>query len=125
VSDRRTDSRGGSASARSNVPGPSTGPSQSAVMVNLADVERHPVRWVWPGRIARGKLTLIAGDPGLGKSFLTIDLAARMSTGATWPDDPLTERDPAATIILSAEDDPEDTIAPRFDACDDTPHPSR
>ena len=41
------------------------------VVVNLADVQPESVRWLWPGRFALGKLTLLAGDPGLGKSFLT------------------------------------------------------
>lgn len=47
----------------------------------LADVAPRAVRWLWPGRIALGKLTLVCGDPGLGKSFLTLDLAARLSAG--------------------------------------------
>ncbi len=54
----------------------------------LADVVPEQVPWLWPPRIALGKLTLLAGDPGLGKSFLTLDLAARISVGAPWPDDP-------------------------------------
>jgi len=37
----------------------------------------EPVQWLWPGRFALGKLSLIAGEPGLGKSFLTLDMAAR------------------------------------------------
>ncbi|MCA9152883.1 MAG: AAA family ATPase, partial [Planctomycetales bacterium] len=57
-------------------------------LVRLSDVEPETVRWLWPGRIALGKLTLFAGDPGLGKSFLTMDIAARVTTGTTWPDSP-------------------------------------
>ena len=53
--------------------------------VCLADVPAAEVDWLWPGRIAVGKVTLIAGDPGLGKSFVTLDMAARVSTGAPWP----------------------------------------
>src|SRR5206468_1717626 len=51
----------------------------SAKLVRLSDVTPQAVRWLWPGRIALGKLTLIAGEPGLGKSFLTMDIATRVS----------------------------------------------
>ena len=53
----------------------------------LADVPPAEVAWLWPGRIALGKVTLLAGDPGLGKSFVTLDIAARVSRGASWPDE--------------------------------------
>ena len=41
-----------------------------------------PVEWLWERRLARGKLTLLAGDPGLGKSQLSVDIIARVTTGA-------------------------------------------
>ena len=72
------------------------------------------LRWLWPRRIPLGKLTLIAGDPGLGKSLVTIDIAARVSKGSGFPDGAPCE--PGDVIILSAEDDAEDTIRPRLDA---------
>lgn len=81
----------------------------------LADVTPMPIEWLWPGRIALGKVTLIVGDPGLGKSLLTIALAAHVSRGTPWPVD----RSPCPTgdvLLLSAEDDIEDTIRPRLDA---------
>jgi len=80
----------------------------------LADVQPVPVSWLWEGRIARGKITLIAGNPGLGKSFLALDLAARVSTGAAFPDG--TPGCPGKALLLSAEDDLSDTIRPRLDA---------
>ncbi|MEM7229439.1 MAG: AAA family ATPase [Planctomycetota bacterium] len=86
------------------------------VMVNLGDVEPMPVRWLWPGRIARGKLTLLIGDPGQGKSMLTVDLASRVSTGSPWPDTADQEREPAGVVMLNAEDDAADTVRPRLDA---------
>ncbi|MBI1337783.1 MAG: AAA family ATPase [Phycisphaera sp.] len=87
-----------------------------AVMTRLSDVQPRPVRWLWPGRIALGKLTILAGDPGLGKSFLTLDLASRVSTGAGWPDAPDERSEPGGVVLLSAEDDHADTIRPRLDA---------
>jgi hypothetical protein len=47
----------------------------------MSDVEMKPVRWLWYRRIALGKLTVIAGNPGLGKSQITAFLAAMVSTG--------------------------------------------
>lgn len=88
----------------------------SPVLLRLADVQPTAIRWLWPGRIALGKLTLIAGDPGLGKSFLTLDIAARVSTGAPWPDAPDAPNPAGGVVLLSAEDDPADTIRPRLDA---------
>jgi putative DNA primase/helicase len=82
----------------------------------LADVAPEPVRWLWEQRIAEAKLSLLAGDPGLGKSFITLDIAARVSTGAPWPDHPHERRTPGGVVILSAEDGLEDTIRPRLDA---------
>jgi putative DNA primase/helicase len=81
----------------------------------VSDVEARPVHWLWPGRIARGKVTMLAGHPGLGKSQLALAVAAIVTTGDRWPvDSARAER--GSVIILSAEDDPEDTIRPRLDA---------
>ena len=82
----------------------------------MSDVVSRPIEWLWWGRIAIGKLTLLAGDPGLGKSFVTLDIAARISTGTPWPDRRDEGIEPGDVILLSAEDDLEDTIKPRLDA---------
>lgn len=87
-----------------------------AIVKRLADVKPERVSWLWPGRFALGKLTLIAGDPGLGKSFLTLDMAARVSTGRGWPDAEGERFEPGGVVLLSAEDGLADTIRPRLDA---------
>ena len=58
-------------------------------LVCLTNIEPLPVEWLWEDRLARGHLTLFASDPGMGKSQITLDLAARLSRGAlaTRPDD--------------------------------------
>jgi bifunctional DNA primase/polymerase-like protein/AAA domain-containing protein len=87
-------------------------------------VTREQVRWLWPHRIPRGKLTLFVGDPGTGKSLAAIDLAARVSSGCTFPDGRPCERGDA--LILTAEDDPSDTVGPRLDAAGaDSSHVAR
>lgn len=82
--------------------------------VRLSDVTPQRVTWVWPGRIPAGKLTVLDGDPGLGKSTLWAELAARVTTGSPWPDD--TACPFGAVVVLSAEDGLDDTIRPRLDA---------
>jgi hypothetical protein len=85
----------------------------SAVAVELSTVVSRPTEWLWKGRLPLGKLTLLAGDPGLGKSFLTVDLAARVTTGRAWPDgSPCSGGD---VIFLNAEDELDDTLCPRLE----------
>jgi RecA-family ATPase len=81
----------------------------------LADVKAEPVRWLWPGRIAVGKVTLLAGNPGLGKSQISASLAGIVTTGARWPSDGALA-EPGAVAILTAEDDAGDTWVPRLKA---------
>jgi hypothetical protein len=81
----------------------------------LADVRPEPVRWLWPGRIACGKVTMLAGNPGLGKSQITASLAATVTTGGLWPVD-RTRAERGAAVFLNAEDDAGDTLVPRLTA---------
>jgi hypothetical protein len=88
----------------------------AASVVTLDTVAPEHVTWLWPGRIPFGKLTIIDGDPGLGKSLLTLDIAARVTTGRPMPDGTLPDLDgPAAVVLISAEDGYGDTIRPRLD----------
>src|SRR5207302_6443679 len=80
----------------------------------FVDIEGKPVDWLWPGWVPLGKLTLLDGDPGLGKSTLLLDLAARVSCQGLMPDGASGVR--GQVVILSAEDGAEDTIRPRLDA---------
>lgn len=81
----------------------------------VADVPSQPLRWLWPGRIPAGKLTLVAGDPGLGKSLMTTAIAAHVTRGTRWPVD-RSECPAGSVVMVSAEDDVADTIRPRLEA---------
>ena len=80
----------------------------------VADITPERVQFFWPGRLAAGKLTVIDGDPGLGKSTMTLEVAARFTTGEALPggDTML----PRGVMIMSAEDGEGDTIRPRLEA---------
>jgi hypothetical protein len=80
----------------------------------LADVPRERVRWLWPGYVPVGKVVVLDGDPGLGKSTVTADLAARITIGKAMPDGS-GGGDPGAVVLASAEDGLADTIRPRLE----------
>lgn len=89
----------------------------AAPWVRVAEVEAERVTWLWPGRVPLGKLILLDGDPGLGKSTLALDLAARVSAGLPMPFAAAdTAAPPAGVVVLSAEDGIADTIRPRLEA---------
>lgn len=96
--------------AQTAVEAPKGGPIVSC----FTDIEAREVDWLWRGRIPKGRLTLLVGRPGEGKSFLTVDMAARVSTGRPWPDGPPCEQ--GDVLFVTGEDDPHDTIRPRLDA---------
>ncbi len=77
------------------------------------DLEPCAVDWLWSGRVPLGMITMFAGDPKLGKSYVTLAMAAALSRGLPLPmsDRPI---HPGSTILMSAEDDPDRTIAPRL-----------
>jgi hypothetical protein len=92
-------------------------PRASARLVRLADVQAERVTWIDRGRLPLGKLVLLDGDPGLGKTLITLDYAARVSSGRGMPDGSsgdLTE--PGGVVILTAEDGLGDTVRPRLEA---------
>src|SRR6267154_4742570 len=61
--------------------------SRTLIVVRAADITPEKIEWLWAGRIARGKHTTIAGDPGTGKSQIAVAVAATVTTGGCWPCD--------------------------------------
>jgi hypothetical protein len=89
-------------------------PEPVPVVVRLADVEPERIEWLWDGYLPLGKVVVLDGDPGVGKSTVSLDIAARVTTGSPMPDgSPGTK---GAVLVLSAEDGLADTIRPRLDA---------
>lgn len=93
-------------------PPPQAGPGLQ--LVRMADVAPETVGWLWHPYIPFGKLTILEGDPGLGKSWLTCALAAAVSRGRGLPG--CGPFDPGNVLMLSAEDGLGDTLRPRLDA---------
>jgi AAA domain len=87
--------------------------------ISFTDVQEHQLDWLWDKRILRGKLTLLDGDPDLGKSLITLDLAARVTTGQPMPDGSPGIK--GNVILIAPEDDVSDTIKPRILAADGDP----
>jgi len=85
----------------------------------LSDVKSEQLQWLWEKRIPRGKLTILDGDPGLGKSLLTLDLAARITTGRPMPDG--TPGLQGSVVLIAPEDGVTDTIKPRVEAAGGDP----
>ena len=80
----------------------------------LSEVETHQIEWLWQGRIPLGKITILDGDPGMGKSLIAINIAACVSAGHPMPDGTLGIQ--GGVILIAPEDSAEDTIKPRLEA---------
>lgn len=86
---------------------------KSLTIRRVSEMTAKPVEWLWPGFLPAGMLAVLDGDPGTGKSVLTCDLTARVSTGRVMPTGGY-QSEPGAVLLLNAEDDPERVIKPRL-----------
>lgn len=82
------------------------------ILTNGSDLTPEPVRWLWPDWLALGKLHILAGAPGQGKTTIALAMAATVTIGGRWPDGSRCE--PGNVLIWSGEDDPADTLLPRL-----------
>lgn len=87
---------------------------QSKEIIFLRDVEEQETKWIWYPYIPLGKVTMIQGDPGEGKSTLAINLLAHLSSGRKFPDGEKCCPAGFPVIYQNAEDGLADTIKPRF-----------
>lgn len=84
-------------------------------LIPASELKPEQVEWLWPGRIPLGTITILDGSPGLGKSLITYDLAARVTAGRPVPGC-ADATDPAAAILLQAEDHPQTVVVPSLKA---------
>lgn len=90
-----------------------------AKIICLADVESVKTKWLWYPYIPLGKITLIQGDPGMGKTMMVLKIASLVSKGGDFPTDddlfiPVRDKSPGNVIYQTAEDGIADTIVPRL-----------
>ena len=83
-----------------------------AGLVCAASIKPEAINWLWEGWIATGKLHILAGAPGTGKTTVALTFAATISCGGRWPDG--TSAMPGDVLIWSSEDDAKDTLVPRL-----------
>ena len=87
-----------------------------AVTRNVSDIEPREVRWLWHNRIPYGMLSEVCGDPGEGKSHLTLAIATAGTLGLGLPGDPEGGvRVPGHVLLVCMEDSPEATVRPRLE----------
>ncbi|MHB1473055.1 MAG: AAA family ATPase [Dermatophilaceae bacterium] len=89
-------------------------PIETRLVVPYAEIDPKGVDWLWEGRIPLGVITVLQGDPKVGKSTLWVEIAAHVSTGTPWPDGSACPK--GNVIVLSVEDMAAQTIRPRLDA---------
>ncbi len=86
--------------------------ARTVELIRGSDVTPEPVTWLWNGWLAAGKMHVLGGAPGTGKTTISMALAATVTTGGRWPDG---SRSPVGTVVVwSGEDDPADTLIPRL-----------
>ena len=85
-----------------------------ADVLRLEHVEAQTIGWLWKPWLPEGKLCLIDGDPGQGKSFVTLDIATRLSNGDPFPDGQRNPFGPQNTLLICCEDGLADTVVPRL-----------
>ena len=82
-------------------------------IVNMSDIQAQPITWLWDGWLPLGKMTILAGAGGCGKTNLTLALIATITTGGIFPDGSKCSN-LGKVLIYSTEDDPADTLKPRL-----------
>ena len=94
-------------------PTPPASGKRSVTVLQGSQISERSITWLWDGYLPSGKLTLLAGAGGTGKSTIAFSLAATITNGGLWPDGSRCNA-PGNVLIWSSEDDPADTIKPRL-----------
>ena len=92
---------------------PDNVPDEYLDIRRASEVPRETLRWLWPGKVPIGHLTLLAGEPGAGKSLILQDMTARLSNGIPLPGTKQTKQ--CSTLIITSEEGYGDTVRPRLE----------
>lgn len=87
--------------------------TRSVNLIRASDLTPEPIAWIWEGWLAAGKMHVLGGAPGTGKTTIAMALAATVTIGGRWPDG--SRAMPGNVVIWSGEDDPADTLIPRLE----------
>jgi len=90
-------------------------------ITTLSEIEPKDVQWLWRNRFPLGMLSVISGDPNVGKSTVVTDMAARITSGTPWPDLRLEPNPVGSVVLLVAEDGIADTVRVRIDNAQGNP----
>jgi archaellum biogenesis ATPase FlaH len=107
------------ASGKSEHPQSAPPSNEEALGLLLSEIEAREIHWLWEKRIPLGKITILDGDPGMGKSLLAIQIAACVTTGHPMPDG--TPGTQGGVVLIAPEDGASDTLRPRLKAADGDP----
>jgi putative DNA primase/helicase len=86
--------------------------TRKAVIISFDKIQPLEIDWLWPNRFPLGMISLLVGDPGVGKSFFSLYMSMVISNGGIWPDG--SQCPHGSAIILSCEDSPEHVISRRL-----------
>jgi putative DNA primase/helicase len=89
-------------------------PNWTMALTCASGIKPEPISWLWRDWLARGKMHIIAGQPGAGKTTIAMKMAAAVSAGSRWPDGSAAKQ--GNVVIWSGEDDYADTLVPRLEA---------
>ncbi|WP_070107835.1 AAA family ATPase [Burkholderia plantarii] len=87
--------------------------ASSVVLSRASEITPEAITWLWPGYLPAGKLTILAGQPGCGKTTIGLSLASIVTTGGRWPDGTECAK-PGNVLVWTGEDGVADTLVPRL-----------
>ena len=91
---------------------PEPPPPDGIIFEPAARIEIEPVTWLWKNHLAEGKMHLVAGPPGTGKTTLALSMGSTISAGSAWPDG--TRAKKGNVLLWTGEDSCRDTVVPRL-----------